>query len=137
MILIDKKTPQGDQKKKPPFQGQANGVSSGSNGSFNGGASNSGSRKSSYNNQCLLHPNSSHLTRKCRLFLQKTIEERGKVVKDANACKLCLSVSHVGNQCPLEQTWGPCNVSGCKEHHSRLVSHSTFIDSTTTTAPFS
>ena len=113
MIQLQEKNPRSNDPKKPPAHGGQ------SNGAFGGG--NNNSRKSSYKNQCLLHPNATHLTRKCNLFLQKTVEERGKVVKDAGACKLCLSLSHVGQPCPFEQTWGTCNVSGCAEHHSRLV----------------
>ena len=78
-------------------------------------------KKFTHNNNCLIHPNSSHLTRKCRSFLSKTVEEREKVVKDANACRLCLSVSHTGQTCPFEGKWDTCNVDGCAEYHSRLV----------------
>ena len=38
-----------------------------------------------------VHPEASHFTRRCNTFLKKSVEERGKIVKDANGCKLCLS----------------------------------------------
>ena len=80
-------------------------------------ASGSGSKR-----ECIVHSSAStHLTRKCKEFLKKTAEERTQLVKDLNACKLCLSVSHVGEPCPYDKTWDPCNVSGCLEMHSRLL----------------
>ena len=83
---------------------------------------NSGDKmKSKHNNNCLIHINSSHLTRKCRSFLQQTVKERGQIVKDTNGCKLCLSISHAGKPCPFESEWGTCNINGCTEYHSRLV----------------
>ena len=72
-------------------------------------------------NNCLLHQNSNHLTRKCKSFLSKTCAERGKPVKELDACKLCLSLSHVGKPCPWESKWNPCNVDGCGEFHPRLL----------------
>ena len=73
------------------------------------------------NNNCLIHSKANHLTRKCKDFLAKTAIERGQLIKDLDACKLCLSLSHVGMPCPWEAKWNPCNVSGCQEYHSRLV----------------
>ena len=40
-------------------------------------------------NLCLIHPNDNHLTRKCQKFKSKNLEERGKLVKDLEACALC------------------------------------------------
>ena len=78
-------------------------------------------KSNKHNNTCLLHPTGNHLTRKCREFQAKTVAERGKIVKDLNGCKLCLSVSHIGNPCPFENTWQPCNTNGCTGKHSRLI----------------
>ena len=74
-----------------------------------------------FNNNCLIHPNSNHLTRKCKTFLQKTIGERGEIVKNSNGCKLCHSQSHVGERCPFESSWGACKINGCNEYHSYLI----------------
>ena len=71
--------------------------------------------------ECLIHQKGSHHTRKCRDFLSKTAEERGQLVKDLEACKLCLSLSHVGQSCPRESSWNPCDVDSCGEMHSRLL----------------
>ena len=73
-----------------------------------------------YNNNCLVHPDGNHLTRKCRKFLSMSIIERGNVVKDTNGCKLCLSISHIGQPCPFADTWS-CSVNDCEDRHSFLV----------------
>ena len=73
------------------------------------------------NNTCLIHTNSSHFTRKCKMFLAKTVDERGRLVKDAFGCKLCLSTSHQGEPCPFETLWGQCGIDGCDMCHSRLL----------------
>ena len=88
---------------------------------FTGTAGSSDKRKLNPGNCCLIHPNSSHLTRKCREFLAKTVEERGQIIKDTKCCKLCLSFSHVDKPCPFESKWEKCKIRGCEEHHSRLV----------------
>ena len=46
---------------------------------------------------CIIHPNASHLTRKCFAFKQKSIDERAQLVKDLGACCLCLAITHKGN----------------------------------------
>ena len=74
-----------------------------------------------FSNNCLIYPNSNHLTRKCKTFLQKTIGERGEIVKNSNGCKLCLSQSHVGERCTFESSWGACKINGCNEYHSYLI----------------
>jgi hypothetical protein len=43
---------------------------------------------------CLIHPDATHFTRKCKAFRSKSVEERGKLVFDLKACKLCLSIKH-------------------------------------------
>ena len=101
--LRDKKGPKGGDNQK---------ITHNSNGAIRS--------PSSFNNRCLIHVNASHLTRKCKAFLQMSVAERGKTVKDSNACKLCLSISHLGQPCPFEQQW-QCNVAGCTEKHNNLV----------------
>ena len=85
--------------------------------------------KSKINNRCLIHQNSNHLTRKCKLFLAKSVAERNKLVLDLDACKLCLSLSHVGNPCPWLSKWNPCDVNGCGEYHSRLLHENHYLKS--------
>ena len=81
-----------------------------------------GAGKSSSKGDCIIHKNaSSHLTRRCNEFKAMSVEERGQLVKDLQACKLCLSVSHVGKECPFEDKWNPCNENGCLGMHSRLL----------------
>ena len=58
-------------------------------------------------NMCLIHPRAAHLTRKCNEFKNKSPEERGQLVRDLNACKLCLSIQHLGQPCPNLGTWNP------------------------------
>ena len=101
MIQIqEKKAPRNDQKQRNEFpHNYANGAMG--NRNENGGR-NGDQKSSNFRNQCIIHPNSRHLTRKCHTLLQKTVEERGKIIKDAKACKFCLSVSHVGQPCPFE-----------------------------------
>ena len=85
-----------------------------------GGGTSSSTKK--FNNRCLVHPNCEHLTRKCRKFLSMDVVERGNLVKDTCGCKLCLSLSHVGEpDCPLESKFGKCTFVGCAESHSHLV----------------
>ena len=101
----EKKNPKDD--KKPPHLANA-------------AIGNDGQPKKA-NNKCLIHPNSTHLTRKCHAFRSKTVVERGQLVKDMNACKFCLSLSHPGVPCPFLSQWGPCGINGCTDHHSRMV----------------
>ena len=74
-----------------------------------------------YNNNCLIHPSSNHLTRKCKKFLSMSIKDRLEVVQNAGGCMFCLSVSHKGRDCPRMDSWGPCGVNDCTEYHSRLL----------------
>ena len=73
-----------------------------------------------FNNNCLVHPEASHLTRKCRKFLSMSVVDRSNIVKNTGGCKLCLSLSHVGQVCPFEGTW-TCSVTDCNDPHSFLV----------------
>ena len=73
-----------------------------------------------FNNNCLVHPEANHLTRKCRKFLSMSVVDRGTLVKNTGGCKLCLSLSHVGQVCPFEGTW-TCSVTDCTDPHSFLV----------------
>ena len=70
---------------------------------------------------CILHVSGNHLTRKCRKFLEKSAQDRGQLVKDTNACALCLSTNHIGQPCPFLDKWDKCGVNGCDKSHSRLV----------------
>ena len=74
---------------------------------------------------CIIHPNAGHLTRKCFAFKQKSIDERAQLVKDLEACCLCLAITHKGSPCPRKGDW-KCDVSGCGAPHSKLL-HGTTI----------
>ena len=78
-------------------------------------------------NKCLIHPTQPHLTRRCSDYQKMSVNERAKLVKDQSACKLCLSVSHVGSTCPWESKWQPCDVDGCNEYHSRTLHGNTVL----------
>ena len=70
---------------------------------------------------CVVHPNSSHFTRKCKAFLQMTVQQRGKIILDAKGCGFCLSTSHVGESCPFVGKWNNCDVNNCNKPHNRLI----------------
>ena len=69
----------------------------------------------------MIHPNSGHFTRKCKHFWKKSVQERNQIVKDLKACKLCLSISHIGEVCPYEASWKPCGVNNCEVINNRLL----------------
>jgi hypothetical protein len=97
----------------------------GGGGSGGGGARVAGGAVGGGANQpqreCLLHPHANHFTRKCAQFKAKSVNERGQLVMERQACKLCLSTSHIGQECPHIAHWDPCGVNGCNQHHSRLI----------------
>ena len=70
---------------------------------------------------CLIHPSGKHLTRKCDKFKEKSVDERAKLVKDLQACTLCLAISHIGEDCPWLSKWQPCDIDNCGRYHSRLL----------------
>ena len=89
-------------------------------GSF-GATNNDSSKTKVTKNNCLVHSNVSHFTRRCRAFLAKTAEQRAAVLKAVNGCELCLTVTHVGKPCPFLQNWETCKLDGCEKYHSRLL----------------
>ena len=118
LLIKDKER---DSSNRPPPPG---GVKKGMNAAVGGGAgggSDGGGGVSNPNNNCIIHPSASHLTRKCHAFLRKNVEERGTLVKNAKGCKLCLSTFHQGQPCPFLNKWQKCDVQGCQEAHSRLL----------------
>ena len=111
MVLLTPTDPPKDNKdpgKKHPLQHLA-------------AAAAGGGQKGSSNKKCLIHPSATHFTRLCKVFRSKSVEERGQLIKDANACKLCLSDTHQNQPCPFEAIWGACGINGCDQFHSRLV----------------
>ena len=70
---------------------------------------------------CLIHPNVVHFTRRYRVFLTKSPEKRASIVKERNGCKLCLCMAHIGKPCPWEEKWGPCKYANCGKYHSHLL----------------
>ena len=74
-----------------------------------------------FNNNCLVHPNQSHFTRKCRAFRSMPLKQRAEIVSDVNGCELCLSKSHCNEPCPWINKWGKCGIDGCDKFHSHLL----------------
>ena len=71
--------------------------------------------------KCLIHDNATLFTRKCRAFPDKKSEERASLVKETKGCRICLSISHLGNPCPFKVRWGPCEFTGCGKFHPHLL----------------
>ena len=120
------KTPADPPPRRRDMNGHVNnggggGASSGGGGASNGGGGVGAGGPVKRSNSCLIHPNSSHLTRKCNAFRSKSVDERGKIVIDAGGCKLCLSTAHKGQPCPFVGQWQNCGVDNCQEPHSRLL----------------
>ena len=78
--------------------------------------------------KCIIHPEATHLTRRCSEYLGKSKDDRATLVKELNACKLCFSVSHVGSECPWKSKWQPCCVENCTEYHSRTLHGNTVLN---------
>ena len=114
LLLKDKPNKKDKDEEKPNKKDKVDKLGGGGGG-FSGGGS-GGARQS-----CLVHPNGNHLTRKCRKFLEKTEQDRGQLVQDANACALCLSTNHTNKPCPFIDKWDKCGIGGCDKAHSRLV----------------
>ena len=72
-------------------------------------------------NNCILHPDAGHFTRKCRTFLGKTTKERADVIKNNKACPFCLSITHQDKECPWKDKWERCNIDKCQKFHSHLL----------------
>ena len=79
------------------------------------------SKEVSVRNLCLIHPAGKHLTRKCDKFKAKSVTQRCQLVKDMEACPLCLTISHQGEECPKKESFEPCGVDGCTKYHSRML----------------
>ena len=105
-----------DNKKEEQRSREISAAASGGNSHPGGNHQSSNSNRS-----CLVHPNGTHFTRKCRNFLAKSVQDRGQLVKDKQACALCLSINHINQPCPFAETWQKCDVAGCNKPHSRLV----------------
>ena len=109
--------PAHDHEKENPRKQRVNALGS-------GGDSQSGTQP---RNLCLIHPNSRHLTRKSENFKKKTVTERCQLVKDMNACPLCLTISHQGTECPRKSTFQPCDIDSCNKYHSRMLHGCTVV----------
>lgn len=57
-----------------------------------------------------------HFIRKCRTFRSYSVEERKKLVKDANRCFNCLAINHHSTECPSEYRCRKCQ----EKHHTLL-----------------
>ena len=110
MVLLTPTDPLSDKDPKDPKNKRQQHIGAGANNkTFNS------------NNKCLIHPTASHFTRMCKQFRKLSVEEKGQLIKDKNACKLCLCDSHQNKPCPFEATWGKCDIDGCDQFHSRWV----------------
>ena len=124
LILVSQSKQPEKPKKEDPLKRKGGGaayVNATGGGQLNAMAG--GGIQKSFNpkNRCLVHPESDHLTKNCRKFLSMNVETRGKFVKDNDGCRLCLSKSHGGNECPFAQSWSVCGIDNCQMLHSRLV----------------
>ena len=42
-------------------------------------------------------------------------------MNEKKGCHLCLTVDHIGQPCPKQSTWSPCNHPNCGKFHNRLL----------------
>ena len=110
MVLLTPTDPPSDKDPKDPKNKRPQHIGAGAN-----------TKTFNSNNKCLIHPTASHFTRMCKQFRKLSVDERGQLIKDKNACKLCLCDSHQNKPCPFEATWGKCDIDGCDQFHSRWV----------------
>ena len=62
-----------------------------------------------------------HGLSECRAFKKLEADAKAQLVVSRKACKLCLSASHVVDDCPRKATWRPCDIDQCGAWHSRLL----------------
>ena len=68
--------------------------------------------------RCLIHNSSTHDTADCRVFQEKSPENKILFVKEKRACWSCLKSGHRSANCKLR---GRCGIDGClKFHHPSL-----------------
>ena len=67
---------------------------------------------------CLLHSTGVHKTEDCRLFLQKTVEDRSALVKEKKACFNCLLIGHTARNC---RNKAACPKKECGKNHHKLL----------------
>ena len=67
---------------------------------------------------CLVHSLSTHSTADCRVFQEKSPEDKIRLVKEKRACWSCLKSGHRSMSCRLRER---CGIDGClKFHHPSL-----------------
>ena len=86
-----------------------------------GGGNSGGEQQRKRKDNCLIHNNVAHFTRKCNVFNAKNAKERADIVIAAKACILCLSKSHIGKPCPFIAKWDPCKIDNCGQPHNYLL----------------
>lgn len=64
--------------------------------------------------KCVVHENSNHLTKDCRVYLDKTVSERLSTLKEKGACFSCLRTGHRSRNCRSKKD---CGVNECKKKH--------------------
>ena len=84
------------------------------------GDSRSDQSRASWNN-CLIHLEAKHYTRKCNAFKAKSMAGKVDIMKKTKGCHFCLSIEHIGKPSPKIQQWGVCGLEGCDKYHSRLL----------------
>lgn len=68
--------------------------------------------------RCLIHNSNNHITADCRVFHEKTPEEKIQLLKEKRACWSCLKSGHRSVDCRSRKR---CNVENClKFHHESL-----------------
>lgn len=55
---------------------------------------------------------------KCKIFLDKSFDERMKMVKEKRLCFSCLFPDHPSVECKYKKE---CNIDGCGQQHHRLI----------------
>ena len=68
---------------------------------------------------CWLHKeNGDHPIWRCRLFKEKTVDERSQLARDNNACFSCLEVGHNTSNCTKKFR---CKIDECNQKHNQLL----------------
>ena len=73
--------------------------------------------------KCLIHVNDGHPIWKCRAFDAMTATERYNLIKQKNACTLCLETGHNSTNC--NKTFR-CTASGCSSADHNVLLHGAF-----------
>ena len=67
---------------------------------------------------CLIHNSNTHSTADCRVFQEKTPEDKIRLVKEKRACWSCSESGHRSRNCKLRER---CGIDGCLKFHHPLL----------------